>query len=199
MDGGKEKSLEPGRTDALLIVDVQNDFLPGGSLAVPHGEEVIPPLNTYIQEFHRRHLPIVATRDWHPEKHCSFQSQGGAWPPHCVQETEGARISPELQLPKDAILIAKGAQKDKDAYSGFQDTELESFLRRWGIGRLFIGGLATDYCVLKTVLDALERRFRVCLLSDAIRAVDVRPGDGKRALDEMRKAGAHIITLEHLS
>lgn len=199
MGGGKKQDLVLSRTDALLIVDVQNDFLPGGSLAVPHGDEVIAPLNRYIHEFRLRRLPIIATRDWHPEKHCSFRAQGGPWPPHCVQDSDGARISPALHLPDDTVLISKGTFEDRDAYSGFQGTELESLLRAREIERLFIGGLATDYCVRQTVLDALERRFTVYLLSDAIRAVEVKPGDGEQALEAMRQAGAHAITLDSIS
>ncbi|HFD92847.1 MAG TPA: nicotinamidase [Gammaproteobacteria bacterium] len=199
MEEKQEEILTPGQGDALLIVDVQEDFLPGGSLAVPHGNEIIVPLNRYIRIFRQRHLPIVATRDWHPRRHCSFQSQGGPWPMHCVQESEGARISAVLELPEDVILVSKGTREDKDAYSGFQDTGLKRLLREQGIARLFIGGLATDYCVLNTVLDALELGFSVCLLTDAIRAVDVQPGDGDKALAQMFQAGARGITLESLS
>ncbi len=199
MEEGQEQALAPGQGDALLIVDVQNDFLPGGSLAVSHGDAVIAPLNRYIDLFHGRHLPVAATRDWHPQRHCSFQSQGGPWPAHCVQGTEGARINAALRLPGDVILVSKGTREDRDAYSGFQDTELENRLRERGVKRLFIGGLATDYCVLNTVLDALGLGFSVCLLKDAIQAVNVHPGDGDKALARMAEAGARGITFESLA
>src|SRR5450759_2138069 len=137
--------------DALVIVDVQSDFLPGGSLAVPHGDEVGAVLNGYMAEFHRLRLPVVATRDWHPPDHCSFLQQGGPWPPHCVAGSQGAGFAPMLKLPSDVILISKAGDRQSDAYSGFERTELNSLLRKAGVGRIFVGGLATDYCVLNTV------------------------------------------------
>lgn len=181
-------SLENG--DALLMVDVQNDFLPGGALAVPCGEEVVPVLNQYIAAFERNGLPIFATRDWHPRDHCSFSARGGAWPEHCVMFTHGAEFASALRLPATAVVISKGNLPDREAYSGFQDTDLEAKLRHAGIRRLFVGGLATDYCVLSTVCDALDRSFEVFLLRDAIRAVNVHPEDGRKAEDEMLRRGA---------
>ena len=183
--------------DALLIVDVQNDFLPGGSLAVPHGDEVVPLLNRYLRAF--QNLPVYATRDWHPERHCSFRAQGGPWPPHCVAGTHGAEFSVALQLPPAAAIISKAATPEQDAYSGFQGTGLNAQLRAANIRRLFIGGLATDYCVLNTVRDALKLGYEVFLLADAIRAVDVQPGDGQRAEQEMTKFGAQRITVEGIA
>ena len=183
--------------DALLIVDVQNDFLPGGSLAVPHGDEVVPLLNRYLRAF--QNLPVYATRDWHPERHCSFRAQGGPWPPHCVAGTHGAEFSVALQLPPAAAIISKAATPEQDAYSGFQGTGLNAQLRAANIRRLFIGGLATDYCVLNTVRDALKLGYEVFLLADAIRAVDVQPGDGQRAEQEMTKLGAQRITVEGIA
>jgi len=186
-------------SDTLIVVDVQNDFLPGGSLAVADGDAVVPVLNEYIRRFEARDLPVYFTRDWHPSDHCSFERQGGPWPLHCVAGTKGAEFSPELQLPDDAVVISKATRQEKDAYSGFQDTDLAERCRSAGRERLFIGGLATDYCVLNTVRDALKEGFRVCLLTDAIRAVDREPGDGERAIDEMKRQGALPVTLEQLT
>lgn len=185
---------QPG--DALLIVDVQNDFLPGGSLAVPHGDAVVPVLNAAIDAFVAQSLPVVATRDWHPAAHCSFRAQGGPWPPHCVASTHGAAFAAALRLPPDTVVISKATTPDQDAYSGFQGTDLDQRLRAAGICRLFVGGLATDYCVLNTVRDALQHGFAVLLLTDAIRAVDVQPGNGQRAEAEMLGLGAQPITLD---
>jgi nicotinamidase/pyrazinamidase len=184
--------LRPG--DALIVVDVQNDFLPGGSLAVPDGDEVIPVLNRAVERFHSLGLPVVATRDWHPADHCSFAARGGTWPVHCVADTEGAAFSPDLRLPPDAILVSKATEASPDAYSGFQGTDLAHLLAERGVKRVFVGGLATDYCVLNTVRDAVKNGFQVVLLEDAIRAVDVNPGDGGRAVAEMAALGAVQVT-----
>jgi nicotinamidase/pyrazinamidase len=188
----------PWPGDALLVVDVQNDFLPGGALGVPDGDAVVPVLNRYLARFATAGLPIFATRDWHPADHCSFQAQGGSWPPHCVQETPGAEFAPGLELPDAVSRIAKAIGTEKDSYSGFEDTELAAELRAAGVSRLLIGGLATDYCVLNTVLDALREGFEVLLLADAIRAVEVQPGDGDAAIARMTAAGAVPILLEDL-
>lgn len=198
MNPRKRRDLRLNRGDALLIVDVQNDFLPGGSLAVPKGDEVIPAFHRYIELVQSKGLPIFATRDWHPEDHCSFKEQGGAWPPHCIIDSEGARFASELRLPESAVIISKGAEIDDDTYSGFQRTDLDEGLRSAGIRRLLIGGLATDYCVLHTVKDALEHGYEVILLEDAIRAVNVQPEDGKKAEEEMIHLGAIPITWEML-
>ena len=185
--------------DALLIVDVQNDFLPGGSLAVSRGDEVVAVLNPYIGAFEAQDLPVYATRDWHPERHCSFHARGGPWPPHCVAGTRGAEFATALQLTPSTVVISKATTPDEDAYSGFQGTDLDRRLRAAGIRRLFIGGLATDYCVLNTVRDTLRLGYEVFLLTDAIRAVDVQPGDGLRAEEEMAKLGARRISLKGLA
>jgi len=189
--------LQPG--DALLIVDVQNDFLHGGSLAVPHGNQVVPVLNRYIGVFVAQGLPVYATRDWHPERHCSFRAQGGPWPPHCVAHTRGAEFAEALLLPPAVNVISKATSADRDAYSGFDDTDLETRLRTAGVRRLFVGGLATDYCVLNTVRDALQLGYDVMLLSDAIRPVEVRPGDGERAEADMARRGARRVTLRDVA
>jgi nicotinate phosphoribosyltransferase len=186
------------RGDALLLVDVQNDFLPGGALAVPGGDEIVPVLNRYLARFARQCLPVFATRDWHPRNHCSFQGRGGHWPPHCVQETRGAEFSPALNLPANALVVSKGDDPDAEAYSGFAGTNLEAGLRAAGVRRVFVGGLATDYCVLGTVRDACARGFEVVLLRDAIRAVDSGPQDGLRAEEEMHRLGAVPIEIGDL-
>lgn len=186
------------KNDALILVDVQNDFLPGGSLAVPDGTAVIPVLNEYIRQFTSRGLGIYATRDWHPEEHCSFVQQGGPWPPHCIAGSEGAAFSQDLALPPETVVISKATRQERDAYSGFQDTDLAERCREAGQQRLFIGGLATDYCVLNTVLDALKEGFGVYLLTDAIRAVDMSAGDGERAVKDMCQRGAQPITIDRI-
>ncbi len=179
--------------DALILVDVQLDFLPGGSLAVPRGDEVVPALNRYIAVFRGLTLPVVATRDWHPPDHCSFKAQGGPWPPHCVAGSAGAHFATLLDLPCEAHIVSKATSRDRDAYSGFEGTGLDDWLRRAGASRVFVGGLATDYCVLNTVRDALRFGYATFLLLDAVRAVDVAAGDGARAIDEMRRLGAMAI------
>jgi nicotinamidase/pyrazinamidase len=189
--------LQPG--DVLLVTDIQNDFLPGGSLAVAGGDEVVPVLNRYIDAFVAKGLPVYATRDWHPEGHCSFHAQGGPWPVHCVAGTHGAAFAATLMLPPDTTLISKATSPDQEAYSSFQGTDLDSRLRAAGIHRVFIGGLATDYCVLNTVRDARRLGYAVVLLTDVIRAVDVQPGDGRRAEAEMVGLGAQCITLNGLA
>ena len=194
-----QNDFQPQLGDALLIVDVQNDFLPGGSLAVPRGDEVVPVLNRYLNIFVANNLSVYATRDWHPERHCSFKAQGGSWPPHCVADTRGAEFAAALQLPPSAVIVSKAATVGQDAYSGFQGTDLDERLRAANTRRLFIGGLATDYCVLSTVRDALRLGYRVLLLADASRAVNVQPGDGQRAEEEMVKLGAQRITVERIA
>ena len=175
-------------SDSLIMVDVQNDFCPGGALAVREGDLVVKPLN-YVQKFFRY---IFATRDWHPEDHCSFMGRGGPWPPHCIRNTHGAKFHSDLEISR-AWVISKAYERDKDAYSGFQGTDLESRLKREGIKRVFVGGLATDYCVRATALDALAAGLEVVLLEDAIRGVDVKPGDSERAIDEISRRGRALL------
>lgn len=185
-------TLKPGVGDALVVVDVQNDFLPGGSLAVPRGDEVVPPLNRCLALFSKQSLPVYASRDWHPPDHCSFRAQGGPWPPHCMADTYGAEFASNLDLPADAVIISKADTPEKDAYSAFEGTDLGLCLKAVDVRRLFVGGLATDYCVLNTVKDALALGYGVVLLADAVRAVEVTPGDGEKAMMEMRTLGAQI-------
>ncbi len=179
--------------DALIVVDVQNDFLPGGALAVPAGDDVIEPLNRAIEAFERARLPMYYSRDWHPPNHCSFKAQGGPWPPHCIAKSDGAAFAPKLRVAMDATLISKATTAGVDAYSAFQGTTLAAQLIAGGVRRVFVGGLATDYCVRATVLDARKHGFEVELLGDAVRAVEVEAGDGRRALEEMLQRGAHLI------
>jgi len=184
------EDASPGPGDALVVVDVQNDFLPGGALAVAGGDEVVPVLDAAMAAFERLRLPLFASRDWHPPDHCSFQARGGPWPPHCIAGTPGAELADGLHLPPAAVVISKATTVDRDAYSAFEWTDLDTRLKAARVSRIFVGGLATDYCVLNTVRDARRAGYEVVLLLDAIRAVDVRPGDGDRAIDEMRQAGA---------
>ncbi len=179
--------------DALIVVDVQNDFLPGGALAVPAGDDVIEPLNRAIEAFERARLPVYYSRDWHPPNHCSFKAQGGPWPPHCIAKSDGAAFASKLRLLEDAAVISKATTAEVDAYSAFQGTTLAAQLTAGRVRRVFVGGLATDYCVRATVLDARKHGFEVELLGDAVRAVEVEAGDGRRALEEMLQQGAHLI------
>lgn len=199
MNTSRPEDLTLKKGDALLTVDVQNDFLPGGSLAVHGGDNIIAPFNRYIEAAQEKGLPIFATRDWHPPNHCSFKEQGGPWPPHCVVDSKGAEFSAELSLPPSATVISKGMEVKKDAYSGFEETDLDERLRSAHIRRVLIGGLATDYCVLNTVKDAINHGYEVLLLQDAIAAVNVQPEDGEKAIKEMTSLGATPITLEMIT
>jgi nicotinamidase/pyrazinamidase len=187
--------------DALLIVDVQNDFCPGGALAVAEGHAVVPLLNQYMERAAAAGVPIFASRDWHPAQTAHFREFGGQWPPHCVQGTPGAEFHPGLRLPEGTVVVSKGMNPVDEGYSLFEG-KLEdgrdalAALRELGVTRVHVGGLATDYCVRATTLDALAARFDVFLLEDAIRAVEVQPGDEERAIKEMREAGTVSETLE---
>jgi len=187
--------IQLSESDALLVIDMQYDFLPGGSLGVPRGDEVLAPINTLIGLFAARGLPVYASRDWHPENHCSFAARGGPWPPHCVANTEGAAFSKELAFPADMVTISKADSPDADAYSAFNGTALAGHLRQHGVTRVFVCGLATDYCVLNTVIDARENGFDVVILPEAMRAVDVADGDGERAIERMTGLGAQVARL----
>ena len=190
--------MKIGKRAALVVVDVQNDFCPGGALPVPEGDQVVPVLNEYIRIFSSLGMPIYFTRDWHPSNHISFKPQGGIWPDHCVQGTKGAHFNPALSLPEDAAIISKGTDLMEEAYSGFQGTGLADRLKRQGIRRLFIGGLATDYCVKETVLDALEAGFETIYLEDASKGVEVAPGDTSKTTAQMQEAGAYSISIQDL-
>lgn len=184
--------------NALLIVDFQNDFTPGGALPVPEGDRIAAPLNRLLDEFDL----VVATRDWHPPDHGSFlgvevdparwrgADPPSIWPPHCLQGTPGAELHPALERAKVDVVIDKGQDPNSQGYSGFQDTRLADLLRERGIDRLFVGGLATDYCVKNTVLDALALGLDVVVLEDAVGGVEAQPGDSARAVEEMKEAGA---------
>jgi nicotinamidase/pyrazinamidase len=179
---------------ALIVVDVQNDFCPGGSLAVPHGDEVIAPLNKLIQEFLECGEPVFKTRDWHPPQTKHFKVNGGTtWPVHCVQNTSGAEFHTKLLDDMHIRIISKGQGLKDDGYSGFDGTDLALHLRRLGVEELWVGGLATDYCVKATVLEGLKEGFQVKALADAMRPVELKPGDGERAIEDMRQAGAEVV------
>lgn len=177
---------------ALIVVDVQNDFCPGGALAVERGDEVVGPLNRLIKEFLERGEPVYKSRDWHPSQTKHFAAYGGTWPVHCVQGTRGAEFHEDLLDDPRVGVVSKGLG-DEDNYSAFDGTTLAEDLRREGVREVWVGGLATDYCVKQTVLDALHEGFRVRALTDAMRAVNLQPGDDRRALEEMRAAGAEVV------
>jgi nicotinamidase/pyrazinamidase len=176
--------------EALIIVDFQNDFTPGGALAVDDGDRIAERVNELAAD--DRFDLVVATRDWHPPDHGSFSERGGPWPVHCVQGTEGAELHPSLDRSRVDVIVDKGTDRDTEGYSGFQDTTLGDLLRERGIDRVTVVGLATDYCVKNTALDALREGLEVTVDSDAVRGVDVHEGDSERALDELREAGATV-------
>jgi nicotinamidase/pyrazinamidase len=175
--------------DALIVVDVQNDFCPGGALAVPEGDAVVDPINRLAEQFQF----VVATRDWHPPNHKSFVEQGGPWPAHCVRDTSGAQLHPRLHSSQVDAIVDKGREPDEDGYSGFEHTELERLLHEQGVDRVHVVGLALDYCVRATAIDARRKGFEVVLHAGATRAIDARPGDADRALHELRDAGIQVV------
>ncbi|HYM21776.1 MAG TPA: nicotinamidase [Vicinamibacterales bacterium] len=182
---------------ALIVVDVQRDFCPGGALAAPGGDAILPAINRYIADAARLGMPVFATRDWHPRVTSHFKAYGGEWPPHCVQNTSGAAFHPGLKLPSDTIVISKGMDDDQPGYSAFDGNTkdgqaLIAQLQDRHIERLFVTGIATDYCVLKTVLDARRAGLGVTVLDDAVTGIDVNPGDVDRAMKEMQAAGANV-------
>ena len=181
---------------ALIVVDVQNDFCPGGKLAVPHGDEVVEPLNQLIDEFLERGEPVYKSRDWHPPTTKHFAAHGGVWPVHCVQNTKGAEFHTALRDDPRITVISKGLG-DTNCYSAFDETDLLDQLQQQNVEEVVVGGLATDYCVKSTVLDALRNGFKVRALANAMRAVDVQRGDGERAIEEMRDAGAEIVSTDY--
>nr|VFK24857.1 MAG: nicotinamidase/pyrazinamidase [Candidatus Kentron sp. MB] len=177
--------------DALLIVDVQNDFCPGGALPVKEGHRVVPVINHWIEAATQKEIPIYASRDWHPMGHISFQESGGPWPSHCVQDTDGARLHPGLRLPATTVMVTKGVRFDQDQNSAFDQTGLAERLRRDDVQRLWVAGLAEDVCVLATVLDGRKQGWEVMLIGAATRSIT--PESGERARLRMRDAGVVIV------
>src|SRR5262245_48368607 len=180
---------------ALLIIDFQNDFTSGGALEVPHGDEIAEPVNRLAERFDH----VFATRDWHPPDHASFETEGGPWPVHCVQGTHGAELHPAMRDIEKNAIVDVGVERDDEGYSGFENSILADLLRREGIDELAVVGLATDYCVRASAIDACREGFDTTVVTDAIRPVDVEPGDGERALEDMRRAGAKMATSRDLS
>jgi nicotinamidase/pyrazinamidase len=183
---------------ALIVVDIQNDFCPGGALPAVGGNDIVPAVNRHLAEASARGITVYATRDWHPAVTTHFKQYGGEWPSHCVQESAGAQFHPDLRLPADAIVISKGDDPAKDGYSAFDGhtksgTPLLHDLRDRNVSTLYIAGIATDYCVKTTALDGVHAGIDVRVLKDAITGIDVRPGDVDRALDEMTRAGARVV------
>lgn len=188
---------------ALLVVDMQNDFCPGGALGIPEGDKIIPKINKYIKIFAKHKLPVFLTRDWHPVRTKHFKDFGGTWPVHCIQNSRGAQFHSKLKLPKEAILLYKGMDPAVDAYSAFQaeasnGVKLAHLLKVMGINELYIGGLATDYCVRFSSRDAIKQGFKVKILVDAIKGVNLRPEDSEQAIKEITKLGAKKISLKDL-
>ena len=185
----------------LLVVDVQNDFCPGGGLPVPRGDEVVPVMNAYIQRFVEAGSRVYASRDWHPIDSHHFREHGGLWPPHCLQGSTGAAFRADLALPRDVVVVSSGVGVEDEGYSAFEGATAtgETFaerLRQDGVTHLYLGGLATDYCVRASALDARREGFAVTLLLDASRGIDVEPGDSERAVAEMKAAGVEIASLD---
>lgn len=191
----KPKSINLTEHDALLVTDIQIDFLPGGTLPVANANKIMPLINDYIALFEAAEAHIIASRDWHPPNHMSFKNPGGLWPIHCVQNTQGAKFSPHLKLPNHTIVISKATDPKHEAYSAFDGTNLENELRHLGVKRFFVCGLAIDYCVVNTVLDACKLGFETFVLMDASLGIDVLAGDVDRAITAMVKSGAKQVTV----
>jgi len=184
---------------ALILVDIQNDFCPGGALAVPDGDQIVEVVNRLAPSFNF----VAATRDWHPPNHISFKEQGGVWPPHCVQGSPGAELHPALDRSGIDLIVHKGYRPDQDTFEGLPAVDengdsLDKILMRKGVDSIYVAGLATDYCVKATVLDALKNGFRVFAVTDAMRAVNLKPGDDAQALEVMAAAGAHLLTSQQV-
>ena len=191
--------MKASRTKALIVVDVQRDFCPGGALPARDGNKIVRPLNRVIETFEKENLPIVFTRDWHPRNHISFKAYGGIWSPHCVKNTPGAKFHPELYIPRGAIVVNKATEPKQEAYSGFQGTNLATLLRTKGVKEVVIGGLATDYCVLNTAMDALENGYRATVISDCVKGVNVKRTDSATAFRRMSTRGVKTITSSRLA
>jgi len=188
---------------ALLIVDVQNDFCPGGALQIMDGDRILEPVNRAVERFAREGLPIIATRDWHPPLTRHFRNCGGAWPVHCVQGTPGADFHPDLLLPEGTVIVSKGTDQEQDGYSAFEAIDaagknLKAILAGLGVRHVYISGLATDYCVLFTGRQALQNGLQVTVITDAVAGVDIVAGDSERALQELVEGGARLITAQEL-
>lgn len=188
---------------ALIIADVQNDFCPSGALAVPEGDKIVPVINRYIRLFRSAGLPVYITRDWHPPVTIHFREFGGTWPPHCVMGTKGAEFHPDLEVPGGALVLSKGDTPNADNYSAFDGHDekgrmLENVLEDDGVTEIYVGGLATDYCVRQTALDALGKKFKVTVLLDAVKGVDLKPGDSERALKEIKEKGADSTEIDRI-
>ena len=188
----QEEVKMPQPHDALLVVDPQVDFFPGGALPVAGGDAILPTVNEALRVFSRAGRPVFVTRDWHPADHCSFAAQGGPWPEHCVKGTAGAELHPGLELPPIFSVVQKATTSDREAYSDFEGTRLDEVLRAQGIERVVVCGLALEYCVRAACLDAVKAGFGAVLLIDGTRPVEVEPGDGKRTLEELAAAGVEI-------
>ena len=178
---------ELGPGDALLLVEVQRDFCPGGALPIPDGDRVVPVLNRWLRAARAQGVAVIASRDWHPPHHPSFRGEGGPWPPHCLQDSEGARFHPRLELPPDVLLVSKGTRYDRDQLSAFDETGLSALLARLGVRRLFVGGLALDVCVLATALDAVREGFAVRLVPGG--ALPLTEEGARTARERLRAAG----------
>ncbi len=183
---------------ALIVVDIQRDFCPGGALPVADGDKIIPAVNELIRAFEKEGLPIFLTRDWHPKNHISFEAYGGVWPPHCIQNTPGARFHPLLAVPRDAKVIDKGTLRTDDTYSNFQGTDLAQRLHNLQVKRIYVVGLATDYCVMNTVIDGLAKGFETYVITDCVRGVNVKPTDSAAAMRTMVSRGAGRTTSDRL-
>jgi nicotinamidase/pyrazinamidase len=184
----------PGPGDALLVVDLQNDFLPGGALGIADGDRVVEPINRLLDAWRTAGLPVFLSRDWHPPGHCSFKDQGGPWPVHCVADSPGAEFTSDLHRAAGDVVISKATAARREAYSALDGTPLAEQLRRRNVRRVFVAGLATDYCVRGTGLDARSEDLEVEILTDAICGVNARPGDDVRALEELVGAGCGMTT-----
>jgi nicotinamidase/pyrazinamidase len=195
---GPQTDLHPDKTSVLILVHLQNDFCPGGALPVTEGDTIIPLINRYIGLFQSAGLPVIATRDWHPSDHCSFKEQGGIWPVHCIQGSRGAQFRADLHIPNGSLIISGATNPQKEAYSTFDGTSLNDHLEDMGAKTLYIVGLATDYCVKQTVLDGRKLGYRVVVLEDAVRGVNLQPDDSQKALQEMSEAGVFKATASDL-
>lgn len=191
----KNLNVKVSKNDVLIITDVQNDFLPGGTLSIKESDKIIPILNEYIEIFKNFSSQIIAARDWHPANHLSFINHGGLWPTHCVQNTEGAKFNSKLKLPENTKIVSKATNPEKEAYSVFDETGLLQQLKSEDTHNIFIGGLATDYCIVNSVLDALAADFSVGVLADATCAINLNPDDEEKAFEKMIQNGASKWTL----